>query len=162
MTRTFSFALVLVGLTVFPAAGQQSAPVAPATYVSEDELLAVLQKSIGKPQSDETAQKVAAPPNNVLVNIGHRTKEGATMSGGVHPDLIEVYHIIEGAGTVVTGGTLVRPAGADPNSRPVIQGGKAQRITTGDVVVIPINTPHTFSEIERTLVFLNIRINPMK
>jgi mannose-6-phosphate isomerase-like protein (cupin superfamily) len=162
MIRTISTVALLVTFAAVPAAAQQSGPVAPATYVSETELLAVLQKSIEKPQSDVTAQKVAAPPSNVLVNIGHRTKEGATMAGGVHPDLIEVYHIIEGAGTVVTGGTLVRPAGASPDSRPIIQGGTAQRITTGDVVVIPIGTPHTFSEIERTLVFLNIRINPMK
>lgn len=162
MIRTISAALVLVGFAAFPAAGQQSAPVAPATYVSQAELMAVLKQSWDKPQSDVSAQKVAAPPNNVLVNIAHRTKEGATMSGGVHRDLIEVYHIIEGAATVTTGGTLVRPAGAAPDARPVIQGGKAQRVTVGDVVVIPINTPHTFSDVESTLVFLNIRINPMK
>ncbi|OFW13789.1 MAG: hypothetical protein A3F70_18895 [Acidobacteria bacterium RIFCSPLOWO2_12_FULL_67_14] len=162
MIRTLSFALVLLALAAVPAAGQQSGPVAPATYVSQAELTAVLKKSYEKPQSDVTAQKVAAPPNNVFVNIGHRTKEGATMSGGVHPDLIEVYHIIEGTATVTTGGTLVRPAGAAPDARPVIQGGTSQRVTVGDVVVIPINTPHTISDVESTLVFLNIRINPMK
>ncbi|MBN4048238.1 hypothetical protein JYU09_01525 [bacterium AH-315-O15] len=162
MIRTLSAGVMLVAFAVVPAAAQQSAPVPPATYVSEAELLAVLQKSIDRPQSDVSAQKVAAPPNNVLVNIAHRTKEGASLAGGVHADLIEVYHIIEGAGTVVTGGTLVRPEDAPANSRPIIQGGTAQRVTVGDVVVIPIGTPHAISEVERTLVFLNIRINPMK
>ena len=162
MIRTLSAGVMLVTFAVGPAAAQQSAPVPPATYVSEAELLAVLQESIGGPQSDANAQTVTAPPNNVLVNIGHRTKEGATMAGGMHADLIEVYHIIEGAATVVTGGTLVRPEGAPADSRPIIQGGTAQRVTVGDVVVIPIGTPHTISEVERTLVFLNIRINPME
>ena len=50
-------------------------------------------------------------------------------AGGIHPDLIEVYHIIEGAGTVVTGGTLVKQEGAPADTRPIIQGGKAQRVT---------------------------------
>jgi mannose-6-phosphate isomerase-like protein (cupin superfamily) len=164
MFRTLSAALflVLIAFVAQPAVAQQSAPVAPATYVSKAELMEVLKKSDGTPQSDVTVQKVPAPPNTVLVNIGHRTKAGATMSGGVHPDLIEVYHIIEGTATVTTGGTLVKPAGADANARPVIQGGKSQRVTVGDVVVIPINTPHTISDVESTLVFLNIRINPMK
>jgi hypothetical protein len=64
--------------------------------------------------------------------------------------------------TLSAGVLLVAFAVAPADARPVIRDGKAQRITAGDVVVIPIGTPHTFSEIERTLVFLNIRINPMK
>ena len=152
------FLLVAFGTPAVGAAQQLSS--APATFVSVAELMAVLKKSADRTGSDVTAQKVSAGPNNVLVNIGHRTKEGATMEGTAHSDLTEIYHVIEGAGTVVTGGTFVNPQPSGANTRGTIQNGHAQRITVGDVVVIPVGTPHTFSEIESTLVFLNIRINP--
>lgn len=161
MVRTFAAAIVLVTVgTPAVLAGQQSISATPATYVSAAELIEVLKKAGDRPAIDTTAQTVAAGPNNVLVNIGHRTKAGATTEGVAHSDLTEIYHVIEGAGTVVTGGTFVNPQQAGANTRGTIQNGRSQRITAGDVVVIPVGTPHTFSDIESTVVFLNIRINP--
>lgn len=153
------FAVVAVGSSVSVAAQQSSAPAAPATYVSAAELMEVLKKAGDVPAIDTTAKTVPAGPNNVLVNIGHRTKAGATMVGVAHANFTEVYHVIEGAGTVTTGGTFLNPEQpAGGNTRGTIQNGVRRRITVGDVVVIPIGTPHTFSDIESTVVFLNIRV----
>jgi mannose-6-phosphate isomerase-like protein (cupin superfamily) len=161
MIRTFTAAIVLAVIgTPVALGGQQSPGAPPATYVSTSELMEVLEKASDRSGSDTTAQTVAAGPNNVLVNIGHRTKAGATMVGVAHSNLTEIYHVIEGAGTIVTGGTFANPEPAGANTRGTIQNGRRQRITVGDVVVIPVGTPHTFSDIESTVVFLNVRINP--
>lgn len=161
MVRLFIaiLAVVSVGNSVSVAAQQPTAPVAPATYVSAAELMEVLKKAGDVPTIDTTAKTVPAGPNNVLVNIGHRTKAGATMVGVAHASFTEVYHVIEGAGTVTTGGTFLNPEQqAGGNIRGTIQNGVSRRLTVGDVVVIPVGTPHTFSDIESTVVFLNIRI----
>jgi mannose-6-phosphate isomerase-like protein (cupin superfamily) len=155
-----ALAAISLGLPV-PAAAQPAAAGVPATYVSLADLTAVLKKAEGTPQSDATVKSVPVGAETVLVNIGHRAKEGATMVGVQHDTFTEVYHVIEGTGTLITGGTFVnpekRPGG---NTRGTIQNGVTQRITVGDVIVIPLGTPHTFSDIEKTVVFLNVGIVP--
>jgi mannose-6-phosphate isomerase-like protein (cupin superfamily) len=158
MVRLFIAACAAaLAATSVPVAAQQSAAPA-AIYVPKADLTEVLKKATAgdKPGSDTTAKSVPGKQNTVSVNIGHRTKAGASNAGGTHADLTEIYYIIEGSGTVLTGGTLSAggPGGA-------IQNGTSQRVTVGDVVVIPPNTPHTFSAVESDrVVFLNIRIGP--
>ena len=161
MVRSFiaALAVVAVGSSVSVAAQQATAPVAPGTPVTFAELMETLKKAGDVPTIDTTVKTVPAGPNNVTVNIGHRTKAGATMVGVAHSTFTEVYHVIEGAGTVTTGGTFLNPEQqAGGNTRGTIQGGTSRRITVGDVFVIPVGTPHTFSDIESTVVFLNIRV----
>jgi mannose-6-phosphate isomerase-like protein (cupin superfamily) len=89
----------------------------------------------------------------------------------VHFKVSEIYHVIDGAATLVTGGTMVnakaRPADAlsvrledGPGaSGTSIQGGVSQKIKAGDVVVIPAGTPHWFSEIEGSITYLVVRVD---
>jgi mannose-6-phosphate isomerase-like protein (cupin superfamily) len=76
-----------------------------------------------------------------------------------HHDITEVYEVVSGGGTLVTGGTLenatemrrddpsvVRLMG--PTAQGVaIKGGTTRHIGPGDVVVIPANTPHGFADL---------------
>jgi len=41
-----------------------------------------------------------------------------------------------------------------------IQGGVTQRIKAGDVVVIPAGTPHWFSQIEGSITYVVVRVDP--
>ena len=78
----------------------------------------------------------------------------------------EVYYMLDGAATLVTGGTLVEPgppqAGiSGMNTRAVrIEGGVSRRVTKGDVVIIPGRTPHWWSNLEGDISYLIVRPDP--
>ncbi len=75
----------------------------------------------------------------------------------------EIYYMVEGVGTLVTGGELIDPTQA-PNSTSIrgagIEGGVSRRITKGDVVIIPGHTPHWWSELETDIEYLIFRADP--
>jgi quercetin dioxygenase-like cupin family protein len=82
--------------------------------------------------------------------------------------------VIAGAGTLVTGGTLVdsRELAADSQTVKVltgpsdvgqgVKGGTARRIATGDMVIIPAGVPHGFTEIEEDIAYLVVRVDPQQ
>jgi mannose-6-phosphate isomerase-like protein (cupin superfamily) len=77
----------------------------------------------------------------------------------------EIYYMLRGEGTLVTGGTLVNPRRTDGSSlvrADAIQGGDARRIVPGDVVVIPPDVPHWWSELEGDVEYLIFRADPAK
>ena len=77
----------------------------------------------------------------------------------VHPDEAEYALVIEGAGTLVSGGTMAdatqkRP-GLIEGSR--IDGGTTRRLRPGDVMLIPAGVPHWFG-IDGKLVLLGMKL----
>jgi hypothetical protein len=78
----------------------------------------------------------------------------------------EVYVMLEGAGTLVTGGTIVgtvkQPTGRGSGPRgEKIEGGVSRRVTVGDVVVIPGRTPHWWSSLEGDIRYMIVRADPV-
>ena len=75
----------------------------------------------------------------------------------------EIYYMIEGVATLVTGGSLTDPTSA-PTGTGVrgsgIEGGVSRRVTKGDVIIIPGHTPHWFSELETDIEYLIFRPDP--
>jgi mannose-6-phosphate isomerase-like protein (cupin superfamily) len=166
---TFLFASSATAPEASPA--QQTAP-AVATYVSVADVQAALSRS---PQLAVNPQ-----PNIRVVNVGgfnvavgaiHRPQSPPGVAA-VHFKVTEVYHVIDGAATLVTGGTMVNAKDRPPDSESVrfedgpgqsgasIQGGTSQRIKAGDVVVIPAGVPHWFSAIEGSITYLVVRVDP--
>ena len=75
----------------------------------------------------------------------------------------EIYYMVEGVATLVTGGTLtdLTPAPSGTSLRGSgIEGGVSRRITKGDVVIIPGYTPHWWSELETDIEYLIFRPDP--
>jgi mannose-6-phosphate isomerase-like protein (cupin superfamily) len=70
---------------------------------------------------------------------------------GLHPKEAELVYVLQGAGTMVTGGTMA----ADEMS---IAGGESQKIGKGDFIFIPENTPHWISHIDQTIVLMSIHV----
>ncbi len=104
-----------------------------------------------------------------LVNRPKGTAQGAILhDAGVS----EVYYMLEGAGTLVTGGKLVDSERVPPESSIVteiagpsvtgsrIDGGESRRIGKGDVVLIPAGLPHWWSELEGDIAYLVVRPDP--
>ena len=68
----------------------------------------------------------------------------------VHKVLIDVWYVIRGEGTLVTGGSLAQPTQTEPDEfrGPAIAGGDEQHIGPGDFVRIPAGVPHWIRQID--------------
>jgi mannose-6-phosphate isomerase-like protein (cupin superfamily) len=71
------------------------------------------------------------------VNEVRRGKPGAALA---HPGWNEMQYVLAGSGTMTTGGSI-RGTGAAR----MIQGGTAQAVKPGDVMIVPDGTPHQWS-----------------
>lgn len=149
-----------------------------ATDVSSVEIEAMVQKTASAKVSDQAMRVVSINDEyNVGVGVVHRAKTSGkdAPSGIEHSQITEVYHVISGNGTLVTGGTLENQK-EFPAESPVvavlngpstggtaIQGGVSRKLSPGDVVIIPPNTPHWFSEITTDqIVYLVVRVDAHK
>jgi len=113
---------------------------------------------------------------NVSIGVVHRAKTSGkdAPSGIEHAQITEVYHVIEGNGTLVTGGTLDNqgkfrlrtlssPCSTAQHRRLRHTRRRESQLAPGDVVIIPPNTTHWFSEITTDqIVYLVVRIDPHK
>ena len=78
----------------------------------------------------------------------------------------EVYVMLQGAGTLVTGGKIVgtvkQPTGRSSGPRgEKIEGGVSRRVTVGDVIVIPGRTPHWWSSLDGDIRYMIVRADPV-
>jgi mannose-6-phosphate isomerase-like protein (cupin superfamily) len=186
-TALVSLFAVALSASAMAGAGQARAQTAPAAQhlprgtavdIGNAEILATAAKTASAPVSDQQIRVVNVNGEyNVGVGVVHRAKtEGRDVGGGVeHSEITEVYHVISGNGTFVTGGTIENARDIAPNSPVVttlngpssnggkVLGGQSRKIGPGDVVIIPPNTPHWFSEITTDqIVYLVVRVDPHK
>lgn len=146
----------LVFVTVFaPAAlgvhAQGQAPARPATYMTQAELATAIKAGVATRPQMATGR--VSNTDHYRINLIYR---GAPAGAIVHAVGTEVHHVTDGAGTLVTGGTILRPAGGGPAT---IQGGVSRRVSTGDVILIPEGTPHWYQAVEGSITYLEIRFN---
>jgi len=137
-------------------AAQETAPPAPpagsaGTYKSGAELMEILKKNMS-PTGEMTTSAVSNT-DQYRINVVHRSKPAGAIA---HPGNTELHYIIEGSATVVTGGTIKRPA-AGSNQLASIEGGVTKRVTKGDVVIIPENSAHWYKEIDGQITYLEVR-----
>jgi mannose-6-phosphate isomerase-like protein (cupin superfamily) len=165
-------------LAILPlAAAAAPAPGDTATDIPASEIQRIMAKNPDAPVSDQQIRVVSINGDyNVGVGVVHRAKtQKQSVGGSEHDDITEVYHVLSGTGTLVTGGTLEnakeRPATMEavktltgPSMAGTrIVGGTARKIGPGDVIIIPPHTPHTFTEVTSDeIVYLVVRVDPKK
>jgi mannose-6-phosphate isomerase-like protein (cupin superfamily) len=165
-------------LSVVATAAQQAAS-SPnknlgSTYISAADVQANINGAADAATNPSPNIRVVnAGQYNVAVGVLHRpqTPPGVV---AVHYKVTEVYHVIGGAATLVTGGKMIDRKERPADSRPVkledgpgasgtsIEGGVTQNIKTGDVVVIPAGVPHWFSKIDGSITYVVVRFDPSK
>jgi len=169
--RLVLFVAVLWAAAGSVAAAQQSLP---ATDVLAAAIQATLQeqRGTGRAVVDTPIRTVDTGGHNVGVGLVRRV--GPAQGGSAaHDKVTEVYYIIEGAGTLVTGGSLVgaeRRQSANATvtgingpgvSGTTIANGVSRRIAKGDVVIIPAGTPHWWSAVEAPeIYYIVVRVDP--
>jgi mannose-6-phosphate isomerase-like protein (cupin superfamily) len=107
-----------------------------ATQITAAELNAGLAK-LGYDRPNSTVRVFSIAP--YTANIEHRTNQPQNAS--VHPDEAELFYVVDGSGTMVTGGKLA----ADNKS---VEGGTPHKLNKGDFLIVPKGVPHWFSQID--------------
>jgi mannose-6-phosphate isomerase-like protein (cupin superfamily) len=149
---------------------QSGTPRVSAVDVTNADIRATIKTAPADAVMDQQIRVVDIGAYNVAVGVLHRAAK-ATQTAISHADVTEVYHIIEGAGTFVTGGEMVdpTPSPADGNTVKVlvgpstggtsIRGGQSRRVGPGDVIVIPPGVAHWFSAVESDMNYLVVRVD---
>jgi mannose-6-phosphate isomerase-like protein (cupin superfamily) len=150
-----------VALVVLPALGlalvAQDAASPRAAYMSAADITAGLAKAVATDAAAGAAVTIAPG-----IAVRRRSGGGEPQYAIIHPLSTEIYYIVEGTASLVTGGTLdpPPPAPADPDivrSR-TIKGGETRKVGKGDVVVVPPGTPHWFNAIDGAITYLESRV----
>jgi mannose-6-phosphate isomerase-like protein (cupin superfamily) len=148
----------------------------PATYVPNDELQAYVKRAIATGAVDQQVRAIDIGKINVDIGVVHRGKLAAPAPASVaeHDLVSEVYHVIDGSATLVTGPELVDKARRPPDNEAVrmlngpgnnaasIRNGVTHELKPGDVIVIPAGTGHWFTRIDDHITYLMVRVDPDK
>ena len=78
----------------------------------------------------------------------------------VHEKEAEMFYVIDGSATLVTGGKLTeeKRTNAENLSGSGIEGGTPRSVAKGDFIIVPENTPHWFSAINGTVVLMSLHV----
>jgi len=151
---------IFAALVIFSAtaAGQTASPAAGATVGSANDSATYI--------TGDQIQSVAALQNRLKVAPG-----GHLPGPILHTNVTEVYYVLSGSATMSTGGVMTdqkpRKAGSEEGTGPGFDGTVAKpndvrKIKAGDVVIIPKNMAHWFSEVPEDIAYLVVRIDPEK
>ncbi len=159
-----------------PTDPQPTCHMCPGYYVPLSELQAYLKKAVTEKLVDQQVRDIDIGKANIGIGMVHRGKLDAPAPASVaeHDQVSEVYHIIDGSGTLVLGPDIVdrqrRPAtmqtvrefNGPGNNGTSIRNGVTYNLKAGDVVVIPAGTGHWFTKIDDHIDYLMVRIDPDK
>ena len=155
---------------------QPSCKMCPSNYVSAAELQEYVKVATATGAVDQQVRSVDIGKANIQVAMVHRGKldKPASRSVAEHDLVTEVYYIISGSGTSLTGPDLVdkvrRPADNNAvrllngpgNNAAAIRNGATHQLKQGDVLVIPAGTGHQFTRIDDHITYLMVRVDPDK
>lgn len=148
-----------------------------ATYVGNAEMQAYFERAPSRLNGDVSDQQVRVVDigkSNVAIGVVYRRKLTAVSPVAEHDLVSEVYHVIDGSATLVTGPDIegmVRRPSTNENVRMLngpgsngtnIRNGATYELKPGDVIVIPAGVGHWFTKIDDHIRYLMVRIDPDK
>jgi mannose-6-phosphate isomerase-like protein (cupin superfamily) len=159
--RQLSYGVLIFGWATVASAQQPASaqPTAAASlFASSGDVAAMITKAQRERKSD---QPMVVQPIVQLApyraNLEYRVAVGPA---SVHEKDAELFYVLEGSGTVVTGGKLTAERRTNPENLTGtgIDGGTPRRVGKGDVILVPMNTAHWFSTIDGTLVLMSLHL----
>jgi mannose-6-phosphate isomerase-like protein (cupin superfamily) len=153
--RTTLAASILALLASVPLLAQDDGSI----IINKKEVESVFDQGLanlatGRTVSDIVARHVDVGDEYMGVSVVQRSKTEITEqeTGIAHTDLDEIYYIVTGEGTMVTGGEFIDPQSSHSDLlggmlRGTIQGGVLQKVKPGDIAIIPKGMPHGWHEI---------------
>jgi mannose-6-phosphate isomerase-like protein (cupin superfamily) len=160
--RALSAALLVATIATSSAALAQ-APAAPPdamkTFASTPEIADLIAKA--KAERKEGQAVVFKPILSLAPYHASLEYRAGTAPAAVHEKDAELMVVLDGAGTITTGGTLVDEKRVNPDnlSGSSIAGGTVQALKKGDVLIVPEKVPHqTTPEAGQVIVLMTFHV----
>ena len=137
------FALLAIAAT---ASAQTPAPTdrTKATHFSAADLQAALAK-LPTDRPNAAARVFTLDPYAVSVE----QRQPQTQGAAAHADRAELFYVIDGSGTMLTGGTITDGKATGVNTQgTTIAGGTRIAFKTGDFIMVPSGVPHQFVDLK--------------
>lgn len=135
---------------------------AAGTVLTWEEAAETLKKSQANNIVDTLMQGRDVLGGKAGVAMLYRVKPEA--SSLIHDQATEIYYILEGSGTIVTGGSLTdaKPTdltrlGAGMSRSGQRVGGEERKVKPKDMIIVPAGTPHAFSQLDGPISYLVFR-----
>jgi mannose-6-phosphate isomerase-like protein (cupin superfamily) len=148
----------IAGAALAGSALAQPAALGPAISASEIAAAIARARAEIKPGQPLLSQGlIAVAPYRA--NLEYRPSVGPA---AIHDREAEFFYVVDGAGTVTTGGALIEP-GAPANgniSGKGITGGATRSVAKGDMFIVPAGVPHWFGTISNGPLILVSRHMP--
>jgi mannose-6-phosphate isomerase-like protein (cupin superfamily) len=150
-----ALALVAVSSVAFAQAPARS-PAASRTMVSAADVAGMIAKAKAerKDQPLIAQSMIQLAPYNV--SLEYRASVG---NAAVHETEAELFYVVDGSATLVTGGKLTDATRNGVNlTGKAIEGGTSRKIAKGDFIMVPEGQPHWFSAIDGTVVLMSLHL----
>jgi mannose-6-phosphate isomerase-like protein (cupin superfamily) len=132
-------ALTFLAALAVPAVSRSAEP---QMFMSHKQIMSLIDKAKADRKGD--APLVAEP---ILLMAPYRAQleyRPRTAPAALHEKDAELFVVLQGTGSIVTGGKLVDEKRVNANnlSGSSITGGNSQSVGVGDMLIVPANTPH--------------------
>lgn len=89
----------------------------------------------------------------------HASRREASGMAEIHTLDTDIIYVLEGVATIVTGGKTVEAREIAPNEirGTSIDGGTAQRLSKGDLFIVPNGVPHWFTEVQGPFLYYVVK-----
>jgi mannose-6-phosphate isomerase-like protein (cupin superfamily) len=134
-------------------------PAAPKLFASAADVSAMVANAKNERKADQ-ANFVQPILRFAPINANLEYRVAAPQAASVHEKEAEVFYVVDGAATMVTGGKLKeeRRTNAENLTGTGISDGMSRQIAKGDFILVPENTPHWFTDIKNPLVLMSIHV----
>lgn len=153
--------MLALGLAAALLTAQQPGKGKGAPQPKEFASAADVQAMIAKAKNDRKDGQAIVNQNILRLapyaaNLEYRASVGPASQ---HDTEAEMFYVVDGSGTLVTGGKIVGETRNGVNlSGTAIDGGQAREVAKGDFIMVPQKTPHWFSKINGVLVLMSIHL----
>lgn len=149
-------------LGVGAATAQQPAAAGGAPMMKLFSSAADIQELIAKAKRDRKGDQptVSEPILRLAPYNANLEYRAAVGPAAVHETEAEIFYVIEGSGTMTTGGKLIdeKRTNAENLTGTGIEGGSSRTLTKGDFLVVPEKTPHWVSAIDGSIVLMTLHV----
>lgn len=149
--------VVAMLLTISTSAAAQTPAPPPtdrtrATHFSAADLQAALAR-LPTDRPNAVARVFTLDPYNVGVEQRQPRPQGAA----AHADRAELFYVINGSGTMLTGGTISDGKQSGVNTQgTTITGGTRIEFKTGDFIMVPSGVPHQFVDLKTAVQVMSL------
>ena len=145
-------------LTAAAVAQQPGATQSVKVYSSSSDVAAMIAKAkAGRKENQPIVTDRILQLAPYSANLEYRASVGPA---AVHEKEAEMFYVIDGSATLVTGGKLTKESrtNAENLTGTGIEGGTPQQVAKGDFIIVPENTPHWFSTINGSITLMSLHV----